>query len=67
MTVPDTGSPIRRRPRSLPGALEAGALLGEDQTAVLVLLGEDEASTSSPSSHLVDGSTDLRMSSSLSG
>src|SRR5215211_4673737 len=25
-----------------PGALEAGALLGQDQTAVLVLLGEDE-------------------------
>ena len=33
---------LGRRLDAAPGALEAGALLGEDQPAVLVLLGEDE-------------------------
>ena len=33
---------LGRRLDAPPGALEAGALLGEDQAAVLVLLGEDE-------------------------
>ena len=43
MTVPSTGSPGLGRGLDLaPGLLEAGALLREDQPAVLVLLGEDE-------------------------
>ena len=43
MTEPWTGSPrLGRRLDAPPGALEAGTLLGEDQAAVLVLLGEDE-------------------------
>ena len=43
ITVPSTGSPDSAAASMLaPGLLEAGALLGQDQPAVLVLLGEDQ-------------------------
>ena len=43
ITVPSTGSPDSRGGLDpAPGLLEAGALLGEDQAPLLVLLGEDE-------------------------
>ena len=43
ITVPSTGSPdSAAASMRAPGLLEAGALLGQDQAAVLVLLGEDE-------------------------
>ena len=43
MTVPSTGSPrLGGGLDAAPRLLEAGALLGHDQAAVLVLLGEDE-------------------------
>ena len=43
MTVPLTGSPDSAAASMLaPSLLEARALLGQDQAAVLILLGEDE-------------------------
>jgi hypothetical protein len=50
-----------------PGTLEAGPLLREDQAPVLILLGEDEGVDLLAELDLVDGSTDLRMESSLEG
>src|SRR5215211_4201197 len=47
-----------------PGALEAGALLGQDQAAVLVLLGEDESVDLLPELYLlgrVDGLADREL------
>jgi hypothetical protein len=41
MTVPSTGSPLSAA-ASMPRLLEARALLGHDEAAVLVLLGEDQ-------------------------
>ena len=50
-----------------PGLLEARALLGQDQAAVLVLLGEDERVDLLPISTSSCGSTDLRIESSFMG
>jgi hypothetical protein len=46
---------LGRRLDAPPGALEAGTLLGEDQAAVLVLLGQDEGVDLFADRHLLGG------------
>ena len=56
MTVPSTGSPdSAARLDAPPGFLEAGALLGHDQPAVLVLLGHDDRVDLFAEMHLLVG------------